>query len=54
MGIPYADIFDTVPSYTNRKKIIARDPLAAVEGFRAIVMAACIHIFGIAKMILEG
>ena len=47
LGIPVAALISTIPSYEERKRLLARDPLASVEGFRTLVAATCLHLFGI-------
>ena len=33
IDIPMADLIDKVPAWDERRKILARDPLASVDGF---------------------
>ena len=35
-----------VPNWEERRRILARDSLASVEGFRSIVLATCRYLFG--------
>ena len=41
------DLLDELPDYDDRKKILARDPLACSEGFQTLVLLALKHIFGV-------
>ena len=42
LGVP---IQDMVPTYDERRRLMARDPLAAVDGFRTLVALAYQHLF---------
>ena len=46
LGVPLEDLLARVPSYDERRAILARDPLAAVDGFRITVRLAYEHVFG--------
>ena len=45
--ISVEELLQCLPSYDNRRAIIARDGLASVEGFRLIVLLTCEYIFGL-------
>ena len=40
------DILDLLPTYDERRTILARDGLASVEGFRLAVLLTCEYLFG--------
>ena len=40
------EIIDSLPTYDERRKILARDSLASVDGFRTLVLAAYEYLFG--------
>ena len=42
-----AAILSQVPSWAERRMVLARDPMASVEGFRVIVDATMRHLFGL-------
>ena len=46
LSVPVADIIDSLPTYDERRKILARDALASVDGFRTIVLATYEYLFG--------
>ena len=46
LGAPFEELLARVPSYDERRAILARDPLAAVDGFRILVRLAYEHLFG--------
>lgn len=46
LGIPPEDLQSHVPSYEERRKTLARDALASVDGFRLLVQAAFRFLFG--------
>ena len=45
--VPVADAVSSVPAYDERRKIIARDSLASVDGFRMMVSLAYEFLFGL-------
>eukprot|EP00959_Pyramimonas_sp_CCMP1952_P434197 9092341-Pyramimonas_sp.AAC.1 len=47
LELPLAAILPQVPTWAERRKILARDPMASVEGFRVIVDATMRHLFGV-------
>ena len=47
LELPLAAIMSQVPTWAERRKILARDPMASVEGFRVIVDATMRHLFGL-------
>ena len=40
------DIAKALPSHDARKRILATDALASVDGFRIMVQLTCFHIYG--------
>ena len=42
-----ADLLNWLPSYDDRRSIVAQDGLASVEGFRLTVLLTCEYIFGL-------
>ena len=40
------DILDYLPTYDDRRAILARDSLASVEGFRLSILITCEYLFG--------
>ena len=44
--IPNSELAEFIPSYENRKRILARDSLASVDGFHMLVLAAYEYLFG--------
>jgi hypothetical protein len=46
LSIPVEDIVNSLPSYDDRRAMLARDPLASVDGFRMLVLATYEYIFG--------
>jgi len=46
MEIPIADLMAFLPSHDERKQILARDPLACVDGFHVIVQVTYEYLFG--------
>ncbi len=46
MGILVRDILQHVLSYDERRLLLARDPLCAVDGFRVLVALTHEHLFG--------
>ena len=42
-----ADLVQRLPSYDDRRAIVAQDGLASVEGFRLTVLLTCEYIFGL-------
>ena len=47
LGIPIRDLLGNVPTYDQRRRTLARDSLASVDGFRALVALAHEHLFGV-------
>ena len=45
--IPVEDLAEFIPSHDDRRVALARDPLASVDGFRILVLAAFKFLFGI-------
>ena len=41
------DLTDRVPLYDDRRAMLARDPLASVDGFRMLCYLTYEHLFGI-------
>ena len=41
------ELVQALPDYDERKKILARDPLACAEGFQTLVLLTLRHIFGV-------
>ena len=46
MSIPIGDLRESLPSYDERRKMMARDALASVDGFRTIVAVTYEFLFG--------
>ncbi|HIE71391.1 MAG TPA: hypothetical protein EYP98_15145 [Planctomycetes bacterium] len=46
LKIPLADLVERVPLYDDRRAILARDPLASVDGFRVLCSLAYEYLFG--------
>ena len=46
LGVPLDVLLQLVPSHAERRAILARDPLAAVDGFRILVSLTYEHLFG--------
>ena len=47
VGLPVEDILDALPSYDERRTILARDPLASVDGFRVLIQVTYLCLFGL-------
>ena len=47
LHIPVADLAGRVPAYDDRRAMLARDPLASVDGFRVLCHLAYEHLFGV-------
>ena len=47
LGVPVSDLLPYIPSYDQRKQVLARDALASVDAFWIIVLAAYEHLFGL-------
>ena len=46
MDVPIDDIIRSLPSYDERRLLLARDSLASVEGFKMLVMVTYEYLFG--------
>ena len=46
LNCPLADLVERVPLYDDRRAILARDPLASVDGFRVLCSLAYEYLFG--------
>ena len=46
LSIPIADLRNALPPYDERRALIARDPLASVDGFRVIMLLTYEYLFG--------
>ena len=47
LGVPIKDILGTIiPGYDDRRALLARDPLASVDGFRTLCLLAYKYLFG--------
>ena len=47
LGVPLEDLLDRLPSDEDRRAMMARDPMASVDGFRALCSLAYEHLFGL-------
>ena len=47
MQVSGADLVQWLPSYDDRRAIVAQDGMASVEGFRLTVLLTCEYIFGL-------
>ena len=47
LNIPLEDLVSRVPLYDDRRAMVARDPLASVDGFRVLCQLAYEHLFGV-------
>ena len=47
MAIPVEKVFAKIPSWSERRKVLAQDPMASVDGFRILVDATLRHLFGV-------
>jgi hypothetical protein len=46
LQVPINDIIQSLPTYDERRKILARDALASVDGFHTLVLATYEYLFG--------
>ena len=46
LTVPVQDIVNSLPTYDERRKILARDALASVDGVRTLVLATYEYLFG--------
>ena len=46
MGVPVEDIINSLPTYDERRLLLARDSLASVDGFKMLVMLTYEYLFG--------
>ena len=46
LRIPVSAVIDALPTYDERRKLLARDSLASVDGFRVLVLATYEYLFG--------
>ena len=46
LGVPIEDVAGSLPSYDQRRGILARDSLACVDGFRMLIMVTYEYLFG--------
>ena len=46
-GVSVEDLADLLPSFDERRRILATDALASVEGFRVMVQLTMQHLFGV-------
>ena len=46
MDIPLEDLLKKLPTYDERRAILARDGLASVDGFKLTILLVCEHILG--------
>ena len=46
VGVSVKDVVDSLPPHDVRRRILARDSLASVDGFRTLVLAAYEYLFG--------
>ena len=44
--VPLRHLIDLLPTYEERQKLLARDPLACADGFRVLCRLALKHLFG--------
>ena len=47
LNLPVEDLVNRVPLYDDRRAMVARDPLASVDGFRVLCQLAYEHLFGV-------
>ena len=46
MDVPIKDIMESLPSYDERRRLLARDSLASVDGFKMLLMVTYEYLFG--------
>ena len=46
VSVPVDQLIDLLPTYEERQKLLARDPLACADGFRVLCRLALRHLFG--------
>ena len=46
MGVPVEDIISSLPTYDERRLLLARDSLASVDGFKMLIMVTYEYLFG--------
>ena len=46
MDVPIDDIIKSLPTYDERRLLLARDSLASADGFKMLVMVTYEYLFG--------